>query len=281
VGFVRSEDREFFYFRFFICSFRYTFMLYLIAIVGAFFAGAINTLAGNGSAITLTILTELLGLPGNVANGTNRVGILTQSLAGSWAFYRKGRLELRHSGLYIALTSLGAIAGIYVALMVSNESFREVFRYLLVLMLVVILVKPRRWLITDSERRPLPLYLSVPVFLALGFYGGFIQMGMGVFFLAAMVLVARYNLIDSNAVKVAVVALYTAVAVAVFAWQGLIDWKIGALMAVGQTLGGYLTARFAATDPRAGAWAYRLLVVVVLAAVVKLFWEELGGVVGF
>ena len=82
-------------------------MLYLIAIVGAFVAGAINTLAGNGSAITLTILTELLGLPGTVANGTNRVGVLTQSLAGSWAFYRKGRLQLQHSGFYIALTSLG------------------------------------------------------------------------------------------------------------------------------------------------------------------------------
>ena len=45
---------------------------YIIAIVGSALAGAINTLAGNGSAITLTILTELLGLPGNMANGTNK-----------------------------------------------------------------------------------------------------------------------------------------------------------------------------------------------------------------
>ena len=59
---------------------------YLIAILGGAFAGVINTLAGNGSAITLTILTELIGLPGNLANGTNRVGIFTQSLFGVWAF---------------------------------------------------------------------------------------------------------------------------------------------------------------------------------------------------
>ena len=58
-------------------------MIYLLALVGSFVAGAINTLAGNGSAITLTILTEVLGLPGTVANGTNRVGIATQSLASS------------------------------------------------------------------------------------------------------------------------------------------------------------------------------------------------------
>jgi uncharacterized membrane protein YfcA len=246
-------------------------MVYLIALIGAFVAGVINTLAGNGSAITLTILTELLGLPPNVANGTNRVGIVTQSIAGSWAFYRNDRLNLSRSGLYITLTTIGALAGIWVALLISNEVFKDIFRYLLIVMLIVILVKPKRWLRETTEARQLPLWISVPVFLVLGFYGGFIQMGMGVFFLAAMVLVARYNIIDSNAVKVAVVALYTLVAVGLFAWKGLIDWKIGGLMAIGQTAGGYLTARFASTDPRAGKWAYRILVFVILGAILKMF----------
>ncbi|MEL7222848.1 MAG: sulfite exporter TauE/SafE family protein [Bacteroidota bacterium] len=246
-------------------------MVYLIALIGAFVAGVINTLAGNGSAITLTILTELLGLPPNVANGTNRVGIVTQSLAGTWAFYRNDRLNLNSSGLYIALTTIGALVGIWVALHISNEAFKNIFRYLLIVMLFVILVNPKRWLRETTENRQLPLWVSIPVFLALGFYGGFIQMGMGVFFLAAMVLVARYNIIDSNAVKVAVVALYTIAAVALFAWKGLIDWEIGGLMAVGQTAGGYLTARFAATDPRAGKWAYRILVFVIIGAILKMF----------
>ena len=60
---------------------------YIIAVLGGAFAGVINTLAGNGSAITLTILTELLGLPGNMANGTNRVGIIAQSAASNYTFY--------------------------------------------------------------------------------------------------------------------------------------------------------------------------------------------------
>ncbi|MEZ4987853.1 MAG: sulfite exporter TauE/SafE family protein [Saprospiraceae bacterium] len=246
-------------------------MIYLIALVGAFVAGVINTLAGNGSAITLTILTELLGLPGNVANATNRVGIAMQSAAGTWGFYQKGRLDLRQSGPYILLTSIGALAGIYAAVHVSNEGFMAVFRVLLVLMLFVILVKPKRWLRESSDVRSLPLWVSVPVFLALGFYGGFIQMGMGIFFLAAMVLVAHYNLTDSNAVKGVVVAVYTITAVVIFAWQGMIDWKIGLLMGVGQMAGGYLTARYAATDPRANAWAYRLLVAVVILAILRTF----------
>ena len=243
----------------------------IIAIIGSFLAGGINTLAGNGSAITLTILTELLGLPGNTANATNRIGIFTQSAAGAYAFYRNGKLNIDRSWAYILFTSLGAVAGILVAVRVSNEQFISVFRFLMVLMLVVILVKPKRWLReTDTSSRP-NLWVVVPVFLAIGFYGGFIQMGMGIFFLAAMVLGARYSLIDGNAVKIVVVGAYTLLAIIIFAWQGLVDWKIGLIFALGQTAGGYLTAHYASLYPRANVWAHRLLVAVVILAIVKLF----------
>lgn len=244
---------------------------YIIAIVGGALAGGINTLAGNGSAITLTILTEVLGLPGNMANGTNRVGVFTQSLAGSYAFYRNGKLKLERSRPYLVFTILGAIAGVLLAIWVSNEQFIQVFRFLLVLMLFVILVKPKRWLhATDTSRRP-NLWIVAPVFLLIGFYGGFIQMGMGVIFLAAMVLGARYSIIDANVVKIVVVGAYTILALTIFQWRGLIDWKIGLIMAIGQTFGGYFTAHYASKYEQANLWAHRVLVAVVILAIIKLF----------
>lgn len=244
---------------------------YIIAIAGGAFAGAVNTLAGNGSAVTLTILTEVMGLPGNLANGTNRVGIFMQSFAGTYAFYRHGRLHLQASMVYIVFTVIGSIAGVVTAVWVSSEQFLEVFRFLMVFMLFVILVKPKRWLReTDAVRHP-NLWITIPVFLILGFYGGFIQMGMGIFFLGAMVLGARFSLIDANAVKSFVVVAYTLLVLAIFQWKGLIDWKIGGVMAIGQTFGGYYTARFASNYPKANVWAHRLLVLVVLVAIAKMF----------
>jgi len=186
---------------------------YLIAIVGGGIAGVINTLAGNGSAITLTILTEILGLPPNVANGTNRM----------------------------------------------------------VAMFLVILVKPKRWLRETDLTVKRNYWLIIPGFLAIGFYGGFIQMGMGIFFLAIMVLGARHSMTDANAVKSFVIAIYTIVVIAIFQWKGLIDWKMGALMALGQTTGGWWGATFASRYESANLWAYRLLVVIVVLAIVKLF----------
>jgi len=152
---------------------------YNIAIVGGLAAGVINTLAGNGSAITLTILTEVLGLPPNVANGSNRIGVLFQSWTGSYAFHQGGKLPLKRSLKFIIPSVIGALLGVWVAVTVSNEAFKEVFRYLMILLLFVILIKPKRWLRpTDTEAKHSLIWV-IPVYLALGFYGGFIQMGMG------------------------------------------------------------------------------------------------------
>ncbi|MEM9835991.1 MAG: sulfite exporter TauE/SafE family protein [Bacteroidota bacterium] len=245
---------------------------YFIALIGAFLAGCVNTLAGNGSAITLTILMEVIGLPPDVANGTNRLGVLTQGMAGTWAFQRAGKLKDAWNWPVIIWTSVGAIIGMVLSIIISPEGYRQVFRYLLFFMLIVILVKPKRWLVASKGERPnISNWVLGPLFFLLGIYGGFIQMGMGIFFLATTVLVARYDIIAANVLKGLVVTIYTIFAVAFFAWKGLIAWEIGAIMATGQMFGGYLTATYASRYPSAGIWAYRLLIVVVIGAIVRAF----------
>lgn len=244
---------------------------YLIAIVGSAIAGGINTLAGNGSTITLTILTEVLGLPGTLANGTNRVGIFTQNIASIYSYYKNGKLDIMKNRFYIFLIVTGAIFGVIMATRISNEGFVQIFRYLMVVMLLLVLIKPSRWLKTQKQEKPLSLWLSIPMFLALGFYGGFIQMGVGLFFLAVMVLGAGFDFLESNILKSAVILIYTGIVLAIFHSKGLIDWKIGAIMAIGQTTGGFLTAEFAVKYPDSSKWAYRVLILVIIVAIMRLF----------
>lgn len=244
---------------------------YLIAVIGGFLAGIINTLAGNGSAITLTIMIEMMGLPPNVANGTNRIGNISQAAASIGAFHKNGKLDIKGNWLLIASIFVGAMFGLWLALTIDNASFKQVFKYLMVMMLIVILLKPKRWM-KDPElpilRNP---WLIVPVFLCVGFYGGFIQMGMGVIFLAASVLLARYPLAESNALKIFSIASYNIIVLAVFAWSGLIAWEVGLCLAIGQSLGGWLTANFASNHPKANVVTYWLLVVIIVGALLKLF----------
>lgn len=244
---------------------------YIIAIVGGFVAGCINTLAGNGSAITLSILTEVMGLPGNLANGTNRIGVLGQCTATTFGFYKNDKLPLKRSIFPIIIITIGALIGVYIATQVSNEQFKSIFKYMLVIMLFVILIKPKRWLIDSDLEHKIPLLVSIPLYLALGIYGGFIQMGMGVFFLAVMVLIAKYNIVEANAVKSFVVMLYTIFVLSIFYYRGMVNWEAGAIIAVGQVTGGYITANFASKYEGIEIWAYRLLVTIVILVILRMF----------
>lgn len=242
----------------------------IIAVLGGFLAGIVNTLAGNGSAITLSIMTEIMGLPPNVANGTNRVGVLLQSWSSSYSFFKNKKIDFAQAKWPIISAFLGAVTGVLVAINVSNEAFQTVFKYLLVVMFFVILIKPKRWLKNqdiDIINHP----LALPMFFFLGFYGGFIQMGMGIVFLVVTVLILKYDLISANALKTIIVAVYTCIAVAMFHYSGLIDWRVGLTIGVGQAAGGYLTAEFASKYPSAQYWAYGLLIVMVLLAILSTF----------
>jgi|GEM_PF-413363 len=118
----------------------------------------------------------------------------SQSLVGSWVFYKNGKLDLERSWMYGIPTIIGAIFGVLVAVWVSNEQFKQVFSFMMVAMFLVILVKPKRWLRETDLTVKRNYWLIIPGFLAIGFYGGFIQMGMGIFFLAIMVLGARHSM---------------------------------------------------------------------------------------
>jgi uncharacterized membrane protein YfcA len=244
---------------------------YLIAIVGGLLAGVINTLAGNGSTLTLTIFMEMLGMPADMANGTNRIGIFTQTSVGAWEFYRAGRLNLRESMPYVLPLLVGAMLGVEVSLMLDPAVLKSIIGYLMIFLLLAVLVKPERWLRDTDRSHKVPLYITIPVFFALGFYGGFIQMGMGLFFLAAMVLGARFSLVDANAIKLWGVTLFTAYVLLRFMLAGKINWWFGGIVALGQGYGGWLAARFATRIPNANVWIYRLLILIMLIAIAKVF----------
>ena len=186
-------------------------------------------------------------------------------------FLRKNQTAIQKGKRIIIWIVLGALFGIWLATSVSNDQFKSIFSYLMIFILAIVLVKPKRWLQASDMAFQLPWYLELPIYLAIGFYAGFIQMGMGVIFLLVTVLIARYDLIDANAIKNIAVTLLTIIALIIFHCKGMLNWKVGLTIAIGQASGGWIAARFATTSPKASLWAYRLLIFVIILALVKLF----------
>ncbi len=233
------------------------------AIIGAgFIAGFINTLAGSGSLVTLPLLI-FLGLPANVANGTNRVGVLLQNVVAVGSFHGQKVLDWRR-GLLLSIPAIvGSVVGAQIAVNLDETMMRRTIGALMVAMLVVILVRPRRWLEGRPELADKPLgWLQLLIFFGIGIYGGFIQAGVGIFLLAGLVLSAGFDLVRANAVKVLIVLMFTISALAVFLLNGQVVWGIGLILAIGQMLGAWVAARMAV---KRGAVFVRWLLIAVVA----------------
>lgn len=198
--------------------------IYLAVIAAGLFAGFVNTLAGSGSLITLPLLM-FLGLPANIANGTNRIGVFVQSLVSTTSF-RRQKLFTVEEGLWMSVpATAGALLGALVAVRINERMMELLIGGLLVIMFFIILYKPEQWVrdrvvIVTGRRRWLVMF----IFFLVGIYGGFLQAGVGFFLLAALVLGAGFGLTRANAHKVLIVASMTAIALVVFIFSNQINY---------------------------------------------------------
>ncbi|MFQ5615455.1 MAG: sulfite exporter TauE/SafE family protein [Anaerolineales bacterium] len=242
--------------------------LYLAVIAAGFTAGFINTLAGSGSLVTLPLLI-FVGLPATVANGTNRVAILLQNVVGVSSFRRQKALDVRGALMLGIPAVIGSIVGANIAVNLNETAMRRVLGAIMMLMLVVILLRPKRWLQGELEQiTEWPSWQQLALFFFSGIYGGFIQAGVGIFLLAGLVLGIGYGLVRANAVKVGIVLFFTIFALFVFLINGQVNWGVGLILAIGNMLGAWVGTKVAVE--KGAVWVRRLLIAVVVVSAANL-----------
>ena len=211
----------------------------ILLVLGGAAAGLINAVAGGGSTLTVPLLV-LAGVPGNAANGSNRVGILTSNAAAATAFRKLGVTGLSKSAPILIPIIVGSLAGSYGITRLTDDNFERVFGIVMLPIIFFSIRKPKVKL--DAE--PWPLWVTAVVFLLVGLYGGAVQAGVGLIMLAALTR-AGLDLVTANLIKVVANLLLTAVALPVFIWQGNVRWLQAVILAVGLTIGAWIGAHAA------------------------------------
>jgi uncharacterized membrane protein YfcA len=217
---------------------------YIIVVAVGVIAGIINTLAAGGSLLTLPVLMAL-GLPPNMANGTNRIAIFLQNVVGVSSFHREKVMDFP-SGFRVGIpAAVGAIAGAFIAVNLNDEVMKLAIAGVMIVVFFLILLKPNRWIKSHESHPPVPYWVQVIVFFFVGIYGGFIQAGVGFFLLTSLVLASGFELVKANALKLFVILLYTPVALLIFFLHGDVHLWMGLVLAVGNMTGAWIGTRIA------------------------------------
>jgi len=235
--------------------------LYPLLIIAGILAGFINTLAGSGSLITLPLLT-FMGLPANIANATNRIGIFLQSAVGAVSFRQNKVFEYKE-GIWLALpATAGSFIGAIAAVNLNNRVMEAIIGALLFLMFFMVLYKPEKWIKEQTGRiEGRPKIWQIIIFFFIGLYGGFIQAGVGFILLAGLVFGAGVNLTKANALKVFIVCVYTSVALLVFILDRQISYLAGFVLAFGSMIGAWIASKVAI---KSGPKIVRIILLVIL-----------------
>lgn len=246
----------------------------VLLIVSGVFVGFINTLAGGGTIISLSLFM-FMGLPANIANGTNRIAVVLQNITSVTEFGRKKKLDFRKGTILAVPTIFGAIIGAQIATDINRQVFERALAVVMIVMVYFILVKPSRWLKGQQELLEKKVNgFQIIIFFLIGVYGGFVQVGVGYFILAGVVLGAGFDLVRANAIKVWIVLLYTPMALLVFIFNDQVRWDYGLVHSIGNIIGAYVASRFAVTW---GANFVRWVMIVIIAFTVL----HLFGIVDF
>ncbi len=237
-----------------------------LAIAG-FVAGVLNVVAGGGSFLTLPLLI-FLGLPPSIANGTNRVGVLTQNVGGVWGFHRHAVLDWGFGWKASVPALAGAAIGAWGALHIGDEAFKRILALLMVAVTLWTVSRPGDG--QARQERTLPPGVFILGFFLVGLYSGFVQAGVG-FFVLAITTLAGLDLVQGNAVKVLIILLTTVLALGIFGWQGRVDWPMGLALGAGNLLGGQVGVKL--TVLKGHRFVQGVVTVTVVLFAVKLWWS--------
>lgn len=244
----------------------------LLLCVTGFIAGGINTVAGGGSNLTLPVLM-MLGLPPDIANGTNRVSIVLQCIVGLRGYDKHNTLDRPAVIPILVPTIIGGVIGAVAAALIPNLYLKPLLLGTILAMSALILLRPDVIAPEPGTPTRLPAESSKAWWslFAAGVYGGFVQAGVGFILLAALAGGLRYDLIRANALKTVCALAFTSTAMVVFILFDQIWWVPGLILAAGSMTGAHLAVKIAVrASPTNIKWF--LFVMTLCAVIASLFF---------
>lgn len=203
----------------------------------------VGVITGSNSLVTVPVMF-LFGIDEKVAIATNMFGLTFMAIGGTIPFVRKGTLDTKGLSPLVVLTVLGSAIGAALVGVITNSGLKLVVSAAMIAVVIFSLVKPK----AREIDRPANVHRGLTFVLAfvLSIYGGLYSGGYVT--ILTVLLIAFYGLsyAESIASTKFLNVFSSGIATVIFMWQGLVDYRLGAILAVTMFVGAYIGAHFAA-----------------------------------
>jgi uncharacterized protein len=234
----------------------------LLILVAVFFlTSVVSVVTGSTSLITVPVMIAL-GIEPHVAVATNMMALIFMSAGGSLPFAQKGVIERRLLPVSIGLTVVGSGLGALLLLRIPTGTLQLTIAVAMIAVAVFSLARQE----SGTTQRPVSSATRATGYVAtfvLAVYGGFFSGGYVTMLTAAFVLLFGLTFLQAVATTKVVNVFSSAVATVIFAWRGVVDYKLGAVLGVTMFLGALVGGHVAMRLP--AVWLRRIFVVAIVA----------------
>jgi uncharacterized membrane protein YfcA len=211
--------------------------------------GAMNAIAGGGMLVGFPVLIAF-GIPALFANATANIVTLPGQLTSAFGYrHFLKRVPLRFTLLLIPVV-VGAAAGSLSLRHTSPAHFADIVPLLLLFGVGLFTFQPVLHAnlhahVKGVQKGWLPMVLLGIATVPISYYGGYFGAGYGFMMLAFLGFTNMPDTHMMNGMKNVAATFVASTSIVCLYGSGYIHWRIGLVMAIGSTIGGYVGARYA------------------------------------
>ena len=244
-----------------------TSLIFLIVLF--FLTSIIGVVTGSNSLVTVPVMFQF-GIDEKVAIATNMFGLTFMAIGGTIPFVCQSRIDYKKVSPLIVLTLIGSALGAGLVGVITNQGLKLIVSVAMIVVAAFTLLRRDN---STGDRKFVTPNKAVVYILAfiLAIYGGLYSGGY-VTILTAM-LVAFFAMPFGEAVGATklINVFSSLIATVVFIWQGLVDYKLGMILAVTMFIGAYIGAHYATRMNE--TWLRRIFLSTVVLLAIKTLYD--------
>lgn len=245
----------------------------LLCGIGGVFVGFIDSIAGGGGLVSLPMLLAM-GLPPNLAIGTNKLAAACGNIVSSVQFIRAGKtkLSLAWRMIPLALALAGSAAGSAFMIYLPEDVLRPLLLVVLAVTAAVVFFK--RDIGRSSASEPAKVFSAkiLAASFAIGAYDGFAGPGAGTFMVIVFAMVGFDFVVAAGNAKILAVGTNCTSLLLFIIWDQIL-YEYAVVLAAGLMIGAYFGSR---TAIRRGAPFIRFVMMAVTIALIGKLLLEYG-----
>lgn len=238
----------------------------ILLIILFFVTSAIGVVTGSNSLITVPVMFQF-GIDPKIAVATNMFGLTFMNIGATIPFLRRGIIDKKKVTPLIIITLFASAIGASLVLLITPQNIKLLVSLAMIAVTIFTLVKRDAGIAAIAEISTRARVLTFTLTFLLGIYGGLYSGGYTTILTAVYVAFFGMTFSESVASTKIINVFSSAIATVIFMWQGLVDYKLGAILAVTMFVGAYIGAHV--VTKLSDVWLKRIFIAVVLILAFK------------